>query len=276
MRSKELGLVVGIVMGWLFSASVVLAGSLEPSVGPTQPGSQMHTLDQIYNFINNGTAATEMSAFTEPGSGPTAGTMHTLEEIYALAGQRAPVARTGQTSTVPLNPAPTGSDGALQKGAAWPNPRFTDNKNGTVTDNLTGLVWLKNTNCKDTVGGIDKSSGKLRWADALTWSNNLAGGRCDLIDGSTVGQWRLPSVKELQSLTDYAYSIALSDSAGTKMWSEGDAFSGLQVGNYWSSTTYAGAPTDVAWFIYFPTGIVSYELAAKTSMFYVWPVRGGH
>ena len=27
-----------------------------------------------------------------------------------------------------------------------PSPRFTDNNDGTVTDNLTGLVWLKNAN----------------------------------------------------------------------------------------------------------------------------------
>ena len=50
-------------------------------------------------------------------------------------------------SDSPLDPAPTGSDGDLQKGVAWPNPRFTDNANGTVTDNLTGLIWLKNANC---------------------------------------------------------------------------------------------------------------------------------
>ncbi len=33
------------------------------------------------------------------------------------------------------------------KGIAWPAPRFTDNMNGTVVDNLTGLVWLKNADC---------------------------------------------------------------------------------------------------------------------------------
>ncbi len=36
--------------------------------------------------------------------------------------------------------ASVGSDGNLQKGSIWPNPRFTDNGNGTVTDNLTALV----------------------------------------------------------------------------------------------------------------------------------------
>ena len=40
----------------------------------------------------------------------------------------------------------TGQDGEIQAGVPWPNPRFTDNEDGTVTDHLTGLIWLKNGN----------------------------------------------------------------------------------------------------------------------------------
>ena len=172
----------------------------------------MVTLDQIYNFINNGTAATKMSAFTEPGSGPTAGTMHTFDDIYNLAGLRAPVPKTGQTTcsisagaTVPC--AGTGQDGDFKKGVAWPNPRFTDNNNGTVTDNLTGLIWLKNANC----------FGLRTWTLALIDANTLAAGYCGATDGSTAGQWRLPNVKELQSLIDFAFNApALSNAAGSR------------------------------------------------------------
>ena len=32
-----------------------------------------------------------------------------------------------------------GRDGEYRAGVAWPSPRFTDNGNGTVTDNLTGV-----------------------------------------------------------------------------------------------------------------------------------------
>src|SRR5512139_2423823 len=53
----------------------------------------------------------------------------------------------------------TGQDGDKRAGAAWPSPRFTDNRDGTVTDNLTRLIWLKDANCTDTVGGIDRSGG---------------------------------------------------------------------------------------------------------------------
>ena len=50
--------------------------------------------------------------------------------------------KTGQTVSYAL-----GDDGDLQKGVMWPVPRFTDNGSGTVTDNLTGLIWLKDANC---------------------------------------------------------------------------------------------------------------------------------
>ena len=125
MRSQNrwTGIVVGVALGVLFSVALVLAGSLEPSVGPTAAGSQMYTLDQIYHRINKGTAATKMTEFTGPSSGPTAGTMHTLNEIYDLAGLRAPVPKSGQTIcynilgyTVPC--AGTGQTVLSRKG--WP------------------------------------------------------------------------------------------------------------------------------------------------------------
>ena len=40
-QNRWTGIVVGIVLGLLFSVSVILAGSLEPSGGTTAAGSQM-------------------------------------------------------------------------------------------------------------------------------------------------------------------------------------------------------------------------------------------
>ena len=65
--------------------------------------------------------------------------------------QAVTVPKTGQTtcsdeSGVSRPCTGTGEDGEHQKGVAWPNPRFTDNGDGTVTDNLTGLIWLKDAN----------------------------------------------------------------------------------------------------------------------------------
>lgn len=75
------------------------------------------------------------------------------------------------------------------KGAA----RFIDNGNGTVTDNLTGVVWLKNANC----------FGKQNRKAAYKSTQKLASGDCGLTDGSVAGQWRLPSMPELISLMDH-------------------------------------------------------------------------
>ena len=64
----------------------------------------------------------------------------------------APLPQTGQVlcydssgSVIPC--AGTGQDGALQKGVELPTPRFSDKSDGTIKDNLTGLIWLKNANC---------------------------------------------------------------------------------------------------------------------------------
>jgi hypothetical protein len=275
MRRKNflIGIIVLFVIGLLFPAAVVLAGSLEPSGVPTAADSQMYTLDQIYNRINNGAAATKMNAFTEPSSGPTAGTMHTLDEIYELVGLRAPVAGTGQTSTAPLDPAPAGSDGALQKGVAWPVPRFTDNNNGTVTDNLTGLIWLKNANCGfffsgDTIGGNTRP-----WAAALTAANSLASGSCDLSDGSTAGDWRLPNVREFQTLIHYGFfDPAVPNTAGTGKWSSGDPFIGVLGVDYWTSTSTARNSPPQAFRVELAFGRVVND--NKDSVYNVWPMRG--
>ena len=86
MRNKFMVIgLIGIVIGVLLSTAVVLAGSLNPSVGPTGAASQMFTLQQIYDRLTSGAAGTKMTTFTEPGSGPGTSTMRTLDEIMAQA-----------------------------------------------------------------------------------------------------------------------------------------------------------------------------------------------
>jgi hypothetical protein len=112
-------------------------------------------------------------------------------------GPPTPVAQTGQTGCWDFNGTSiecigTGQDGEYQDGESV-DPRFTDNGDGTVTDNLTGLIWLQDPTC----------FGLRNWTDALSDANTLANGSCGLTDGSIAGDWRLPNVKEFQSLIDF-------------------------------------------------------------------------
>ncbi len=156
----------------------------------------------------------------------------------------------------------TGQDGDLHKGMIWPVPRFTDNGNGTVTDKLSQLVWLKNADCYGVSG----------WVGAITTTNLLANGSCGLTDNSVAGAWRVPNRKELMSLIyNNSYSPALSNSAGTGQWSNNDPFLNVQTtSGYWSSTTYSGA-TSHSWYVDIRAGIIGTD--AKNNIAYIWPVR---
>ncbi|MBJ6726553.1 Lcl domain-containing protein [Geomesophilobacter sediminis] len=131
--------------------------------------------------------------------------------------REASLPRTGQTTSYAA-----GDDFSVAAGIAWPATRFSDNLDGTVTDHLTGLVWLKNAGC------FTPSD----WSSALTAANNLASGACGLADGSAKGDWRMPNVNELESLVDVsqvnpAVSVA-------------SPFININLAAaYWSSTTYA-------------------------------------
>jgi hypothetical protein len=148
----------------------------------------------------------------------------------------------------------TGDDGYYHKGVSW-GIRFTDNGNGTVTDNLTGLIWLKDADCFSS----------RYWNDALIVCNGLASGSCGLTDGSSPGDWRLPNVKEMTSLIDYDYTSP----AIHQYYYFNNVISGL----YWTSTTDIGN-TIYAWIVSTILG----EVYPDRKEFFrrVWPVRGGH
>ncbi len=194
-----------------------------------------------------------------------------------VSAQVAPVPTTGQTTCwdaagTAISCVGTGQDGDLRRGVQWPVPRFTDQGDGTVTDNLTALVWLKDGSCAD-LAGVD-ADGAGVWTTALSAAAALASGTCGLTDGSTAGSWRLPNVQELHSLLDYEFSSpALSNTAGTGRWAEGDPFHGFkEVLPYWSSTSDVENPSN-AWFVGFDVGSV--VNVSKIDQWVVWPVRGG-
>ena len=174
----------------------------------------------------------------------------------------APVEKTGQTTCYDalyntIDCTGTGQDGEYQKGVEWPVPRFTDNGNGTITDNLTGLMWAKNA---------QQISGTKTCSEAITACNNL--------NYAYYTDWRLPNLRELNSLIHYGFSNpTLPNTAGTGKWTEGDPFSNVPSDYYWSSTTSISYDSH-AWIVNIVHGYMIID--DKPSEHYVWPVRGGH
>jgi hypothetical protein len=184
--------------------------------------------------------------------------------IPAMKGKYAPVPKTGQTTSYASK-----DDGDLKKGVAWPTPRFTDHGNGTVTDNLTGLMWQKNANCMQShYPGFDTDlnlgDGAVTWVHALDFVAGINNGTYPLC-GAGYHDWRLPNILELMSLIDYnrnGYLFLPAD----------HPFTGVSGNSYWSSTTMA-YPTDTAYTMHFYEASLFYNY--KTSDKTVWCVRGG-
>ncbi len=151
----------------------------------------------------------------------------------------------------------TGEDGEHQAGVAWPTPRFTDNGDGTVTDNLTGLIWLKEANCP---------AGTKTWQEALDWVVllNFTSIACTDYAAQTHSDWRLPNIKELLSLVDYGESAPALPM--------GHPFMDVQSSFYWSSSSDVSGPAS-AWGANMNHG--DFVDDSKTSNGFVWPVRGG-
>jgi hypothetical protein len=125
-------------------------------------------------------------------------------------------------------PTPTAAGPCLNDKAK----RYYDCGNGTVTDTVTGLIWLKQTNCLST----------LDWQSAKKAAADLKNGACMLTDGSSPGDWRLPTRMEWEATMTNALSQGctgptLTNDEGTGCMSAGPtSFKAVVADYYWSST----------------------------------------
>jgi hypothetical protein len=149
-----------------------------------------------------------------------------------------------------------GQDAAYATGCP-PEGRFTDNGDGTVTDHCTDLMWQKDTADTNGDGQVpDDKSDALLCCDALNYCENLSFAGHD--------DWRLPNVRELQSIVDYSSH----DPAIAPVFKAVSSF-------YWSATSNVAAsafgPT-FEWDVYFGDGGVG-RVAKDGTQIYVRAVR---
>ncbi len=243
-------------------SSAAFAGDMEPADPPGSTSS--YTLEDVYNRLNDGTAGSPKN-YAGPTAGP-APTGKTLNEVMGKAPQKDDINGATVSDVTKgkkfwgLNTA-TGQWG-LQTGITCSSTsRWCDNEDNTVTDMTTGLVWMKNANCTESLASITFSDGKLNWLDAVTWSSVIGNGIC-VWYYSEEGTWHLPTKNELAGITQGDEAVSSSEMR---------VFTGIRSGYYWSATSNSGNPSKV-WLVHFGDSSVSSD--DKTGTNYVWPVRG--
>ena len=95
-------------------------------------------------------------------------------------------------------------------------PSYTDNGDGTVTDDVTGLVWAQ-----------DLSDAAMAWDEAA--------GYCEGVEIGDVDDWRLPNIDELWSIRDFSAGWPWVDT--DYFYLVGDGSEGGQQ-HSWSSNDY--------------------------------------
>jgi len=142
--------------------------------------------------------------------------------------------------------------------------RFQDNNDGTITDTTTDLIWLKD----------GAAAGIITWNEATAWCSGLASGKAGLTDGSTAGNWRMPSKNELLGL------ISGWTGESPAAWLDSQGFTNTvmiwpTVGvcyYYWSSTAHSEWPF-LAWIVSFEDGQVYKNIKVSGGIDCVRPVR---
>ncbi|MFA5924664.1 MAG: DUF1566 domain-containing protein [Methylococcaceae bacterium] len=145
-------------------------------------------------------------------------------------------------------------------------PSYTDNRDGTVIDNVTGLMWQKDSADGDADYNWYQAAGVYNATYNPMTQNVCAaqrtGGHSD---------WRLPTKKELVGIVDYGVNYPAINSKF-----------GAQSSYYWSCTTYACTSNTCAsknaWSVNFNAGSVEYwskSYSNALNFFLVRCVRGG-
>jgi hypothetical protein len=163
---------------------------------------------------------------------------------------------------------------ASPDGPCWANRyRYVDCGNGTVTDQVTGLIWLQQSDC---LGGAN-------WAAANQAVQTLKHGVCSLADNSSAGQWRLATKAEWEATilmppAPCAFP-ALTNDDGSACWGDGpSSLLNVVADAYWTSTARYSVelpnPADRMRFAWKANlGTAGMEATLDTDNYRIWPVR---
>jgi hypothetical protein len=199
----------------------------------------------------------------EPTPGLSSGADHT--ELTDTLTESYPIVDTGQTKTFGDLPGQDGDTIGHQ-------PDYTDNGDGTITDNVTDLMWQKNfTKCT------------FSEAEQLAQSANTGG----------YDDWRVPTIKELYSLIDFSGNQGTAAPESNKAPQDAVPFINTDVfmfeypadatsryidAQYISSTEYVSATMnheDAFFGVNFADGrIKAYPKTRQNSLYYIRLVRG--
>jgi alpha-tubulin suppressor-like RCC1 family protein/fibronectin type 3 domain-containing protein len=205
-----------------------------------------------YRIYRNGTLLTSVSAnttYTDTGLSPITIYSYSIATCDAANNCSTPSAETTVTTGKPASRIPI---------STTPTQDFTDNRDGTVTHNITGLTWMRcamgmtwtGTTCTGTAS-------TYTWEQATKLSANFAGN----------SDWRAPSIQEL-------FSIVGCFGAGINA----SAFPNVPGLTFWSGSPYAGT-SDSAWILRFYATCVNFKSnyvgTPVTNLYSVRLVRGG-
>jgi hypothetical protein len=142
--------------------------------------------------------------------------------------------------------------GGAPAGSGAVDVRFGVESEGTVIDNETGLMWLKDA---------DFFGGALPWQVAQQYIAEMNEGKRENF-GHT--DWRLPAIKELSSLIEEGRSYPALPG--------GNPFVNVSNGYYWSSTGGVNV-VSYAWTADMGSGSVRMDYISFCNFLSAWPVR---
>ena len=137
----------------------------------------------------------------------------------------------------------------------WPDERYEIHGDGTVTDTVTGLMWMQCSLGQNSATDCSGSASSYNWKEALEAAEGHV--------FATYSDWRLPNIKELSSLAARdRYSPAINSTV----------FPNTKSSLYWSTSPDASGG-EYAWQLYFNDGD-DYG-SARDYVYYVRLVRVG-